>query len=40
MDWATDYKGTALTIEDFADATVLAGKNNISPPTTVTIYKT
>ena len=37
-DWATDYKGTALTIGDIT--TYPERKNNISPPTEVTLYKT
>ena len=37
-DWATDYKGTALTIGDLTSYP--ERKNNISPPTEVTLYKT
>ena len=37
-DWATDYKGTALTVGDIS--TYPTRKNNISPPTEVTLYKT
>ena len=37
-DWATDYKGTPLTIGDIT--TYPERKNNISPPTEVTLYKT
>ena len=38
QDWATDYKGTVLTIGDITDYP--QRKNNISPPTEVTLYKT
>jgi len=37
-DWVTDYKGTALTIGDLTSYP--ERKNNISPPTEVTLYKT
>ena len=37
-DWATDYKGTALTLGDLISYP--ERKNNISPPTEVTLYKT
>ena len=37
-DWATDYKGTSLTIGDLTSYP--ERKNNISPPTEVTLYKT
>jgi hypothetical protein len=38
QDWATDYKGTVLTIGDITDYP--QRKNNISPPTEITLYKT
>lgn len=38
MDWTKDYQGTALTIGDFANYP--KRRNNITPPTEVTIYKT
>ena len=38
QDWATDYRGTTLTIGDITDYP--QRKNNISPPTEVTLYKT
>ena len=38
QDWATDHAGTALTIGDFS--TYPTRKNNISPPTEITLYKT
>ena len=37
-DWATDWRGVALTIGDIA--TYPQRKNNISPPTEITIWKT
>ena len=37
-DWATDWRGVALTIGDFA--TYPRRKNNISAPTEITIWKT
>jgi len=37
-DWATDYNGTTLTIGDITSYPTR--KNNINPPTEVTIYKT
>ena len=38
MDWATDQNNTSLTLGDLV--TYPQRKNNISPPTEVTIYKT
>ena len=38
MDWAKDYQGTALSIGDFANYP--KRKNNITPPTEITLYKT
>ncbi len=37
-DWATDWRGVALTIGDIT--TYPQRKNNISPPTEITIWKT
>ena len=37
-DWATDQNGTSITIGDIINNTNY--KNNISPPTEITMYKT
>jgi hypothetical protein len=38
MDWTKDYQGTNISIADFTNYP--KRKNNITPPTEVTIYKT
>ena len=38
MDWAKDYQGTALSIGDITSYP--NRKNNITPPTEITLYKT
>jgi len=38
MDWATDYQGNVLTLDDFVNYP--KNKNNISPPSEITLYKT
>jgi len=38
QDWATDWRGVALTIGDIA--TYPQRKNNISAPTEITMWKT
>ena len=38
MDWAKDYQGTDISIADFTNYP--KRKNNITPPTEITLYKT
>jgi hypothetical protein len=38
QDWATDYNGTSITIGAITEFP--GRRNNISPPTEITLYKT